>query len=345
MSTPQGGPGLFLTLGGGGTLEAPLSERWKALLKVSSPSVVDMTFFGEKIFTIRGPLGGPPDIRASAALQSIPDQTNRSFVLPSDSDTHLEVGTIELVATVSADEIDLDATEAEITLAFHECAVVIATKDNDGFLSSILPDEGLRLPFNFGLGASRKRGLFTEGNVPFLSGRSTRALRLARDTASQDGKPVPIAGAIGKGFNASIPIGVALGAVELHSLQLKLTPNDTSPNTSDIVAEASASLGGKPDRGAGADRGRCARRRAGADFFKRRTIRVLFMRRRSRRQPRSRCCATGISRIRPRKCATCSPSTFLPSASGWPTICSTASGKASRSAPCSAIASSVACTS
>ena len=242
MSTPQGGPGLFLTLGGGGALEAPLSEGWKALLKVSSPSVVDMTFFGEKIFTIRGPLGGPPDIRASAALQSIPDQTNRSFVLPSDSDTHLEVGTIELVATVSANEIDLDATEAEIKLSLHDCAVVIATKDNDGFLSSILPDEGLRVPFNFGLGASRKRGLYTEGNVPFLSGRSTRALRLTRDTASQNGKPVPIAGAIGKGFNVSIPIGVALGPVELHSLQLKLTANDTTPDTSDIVAEASASL-------------------------------------------------------------------------------------------------------
>ncbi len=242
LTTPQGGPGMFLTLGGGGALEASLSERWKALLEVSSPSVVDMTIFGEKIFTIRGPLGGPPNIRASAALQSIPDQTNRSFVLPSDSDTHFEVGTIELVATVSADEIDLDATEAEIKLSLHECAVVIATKDNDGFLSSLLPDEGLRLPFNFGLGASRKRGLYTEGNVPFLSGRSTRALRLARDTASQDGKPVPIAGAIGKGFNASIPIGVALGPVELHSLQLKLTPNDTAPDTSDIVAEASASL-------------------------------------------------------------------------------------------------------
>ena len=242
LSTPQGGPGLFLTLGGGGALEAPLSEGWKALLKVSSPSVVDMTFFGEKIFTIRGPLGGPPDIRASAALQSIPDQTNRSFVLPSDSDTHLEVGTIELVATVSANEIDLDATEAEIRLSLNDCAVVIATKDNDGFLSAILPDEGLRLPFNFGLGASRKRGLYTEGNVPFLSGRSTRGLRSIRDTASQNGKPVPIAGAIGKGFDVSIPIGVALGPVELHSLQLKLTANDTTPDTSDIVAEASASL-------------------------------------------------------------------------------------------------------
>ena len=110
LSTPQGGPGLFLTLGGGGALEAPLSERWKALLEVSSPSVVDMTFFGEKIFTIRGPLGGPPDIRASAGLQSIPDQTNRSFVLPSDSDTHFEIGTVELVATVNANAIDLDAT-------------------------------------------------------------------------------------------------------------------------------------------------------------------------------------------------------------------------------------------
>jgi len=35
LSTPQGGPGLFLTLGGGGALEAPLSEQWKALLEVA----------------------------------------------------------------------------------------------------------------------------------------------------------------------------------------------------------------------------------------------------------------------------------------------------------------------
>src|SRR4029077_5539746 len=98
----------------GGALEAPLSERWKALLEVSSPSVVDMTIFGEKIFTIRGPLGGPPDIRASAALQSIPDESNRAFVLPSDRDTHFEIGTVELVATVNATELDLEATEAEL---------------------------------------------------------------------------------------------------------------------------------------------------------------------------------------------------------------------------------------
>jgi Family of unknown function (DUF6603) len=242
LSTPQGGPGLFLTLGGGGALEAPLSERWKALLEVSSPSVVDMTFFGEKIFTIRGPLGGPPDIRASAGLQSIPDQTNRSLVLPSDSDTHFEIGTVELVATVNANAIDLDATEAEIKLSLNDCAVVIATKDNDGFLASILPAGGLRFPFNFGLGAGTRRGLFTEGNVPFLSGKSTRALGLTRDTTPQNGKPPQIAGAIGKGFNVSIPVGVALGPVELHSLQLKLAANDTTPDTSDIVAEASASL-------------------------------------------------------------------------------------------------------
>ncbi|HEY5892687.1 MAG TPA: DUF6603 domain-containing protein [Chthoniobacterales bacterium] len=241
LSTPQGGPGLFLTLGGSGALDAPLSKRWKALLEVSSPSVVDMTFFGEKVFTIRGPLGGPPDVRASVALQSIPDQTNRSFVLPSDSDTHFEVGTVELVATVSANEIDLDATEAEIKLSLNDCAVVIATKDNDGFLASLLPAGGLRFPFNFGLGASTKRGLFTEGNVPFLSGRSTRALGLTR-AAPPNGKPPQIAGAIGKGFSVSIPVGVALGPLELHSLQLKLAANDTTPDTSDVVAEASASL-------------------------------------------------------------------------------------------------------
>jgi hypothetical protein len=245
LTPQQGGQGLYLALGGGGQIEEELSEDWKMTVKLSSGAAVDMTFGGDKKFTITGPLGGPPDIPRQRRPAIDPDETNRSFVLPSDSDTHIDIGNIALTAAVNANAIDIGALDAEIKLSINDCAVVIATKDNDGFLSSLLPAEGLRLPFNFGIGASRKRGLFTEGNVPFLSGRSTRAARLTRDVAPAtppNGAPVPLAGAIGKGFSATIPIGIGIGPVEFNSLQLKLAANETTPDTSDVAAEASVAL-------------------------------------------------------------------------------------------------------
>ncbi|MBA3713517.1 MAG: hypothetical protein H0W76_13875 [Pyrinomonadaceae bacterium] len=254
LTPAQNGPGLFLTLGGSGDLEALLGEKWKVIFKMSSGALVDMTIGGANIFTIRGPAGGPTDIRTSLALQSVPDETNRSFVLPGDSDTHVEIGNIAFT-------VALNSAEAEIKLSLNECALVIATKDNDGFMASLLPSEGLRLPFNFGIGASNKRGLFTEGNIPLLSGRSTggsllsdasnpRLLARTRGNgapttalpASPSDAPVPIAGAIGKGFSVPIPIGKSLGPVNLHSLLLKLAATTTTTDPSDVTVEASAAL-------------------------------------------------------------------------------------------------------
>ena len=246
LSTPQGGPGLFVTLGGGGELEAPLGDKWKVIFKMSSGALVDMTIGGTNRFTIRGPAGGPSDIRASLALQSVPDKTNRSFVLPDDSATHIEIGNI-------AFSIVLNSAEAEIKFSLNECALVIATKDNDGFLASLLPSDGLRLPFNFGIGAGNKRGLYTEGNIPFLSGRSTGGSQpllapppdntlIASATGSESEPPVPIAGAIGKGFSVPISIGKSLGPVNFHSLLLKLAANESTADPSDLVAEMSVAL-------------------------------------------------------------------------------------------------------
>ncbi len=244
LTTPQGGPGLFVTLGGGGELAAPMGDKWKVIFKMSSGALVDMTIGGEKIFTIRGPAGGPTDIRTSLALQSVPDETNRSFVLPDDSATHIEIGNI-------AFSVALNSAEAEIKFSLNECALVIATKDNDGFLASLLPSEGLRLPFNFGIGAGNKRGLYTEGNIPFLSGRSTGGSQpflaphhalLASAAGSEPEPPVPVAGAIGKGFSVPIAIGKSLGPVNFHTLLLKLAANESTADPSDLAAEMSVAL-------------------------------------------------------------------------------------------------------
>src|SRR5262249_35638532 len=63
------------------------------------------------------------------------------------------------------------------------CALVIASKDHDGLLSKFLPNDGLRVPFNFGLGFSTDQGFFTEGNVPLFSGHSTGPLNLRGPTS------------------------------------------------------------------------------------------------------------------------------------------------------------------
>jgi hypothetical protein len=94
-----------------------------------------------------------------------------------------------------------------VEVAVEDGAVVIDLSGADGFLSAILPDGGLRVPFDILAGWSSTRGLYFEG---------------------------------GAGLAIDIPIDVELGPIKLQLLHLGFT---ISPDG--LVLEASGAVGAK----------------------------------------------------------------------------------------------------
>ena len=130
--------GLLLSVGGGGEMELALSRRWKFLLAASAESAFSIFFK-----TGDGPLDtalrliapatghGPLDAPLNVALVTVPDASNVTFALPDADGTRLEVGQL-------AFSFGFNGESGQISAQAKRCALVIASKDQDGFLAKIL---------------------------------------------------------------------------------------------------------------------------------------------------------------------------------------------------------------
>ena len=74
--------------------------------------------------------------------------------------THLEIGTVRVAVAASLTD---QATDLNIMVDAGKAAIVIAGGDGDGFLSHVLPADGLRADFDLGIGWSRSKGLHIRG--------------------------------------------------------------------------------------------------------------------------------------------------------------------------------------
>ena len=171
MPQSHGASGFFIGVGGGGQIEAPLSDKWKLRVEFSSPSAA--AFLIQKNLQQQGiregwtfAADGPNEARLILSLTTTPDASGVTYAIPDAEGTRLELGKLAFSTVFAGDKTEFKATATE-------CALVLAPKDNDGFIGQLIPDEGLRIPINFGMGFSAAKGFFTEGNIPFLSGRST----------------------------------------------------------------------------------------------------------------------------------------------------------------------------
>jgi hypothetical protein len=154
--------GLFLGVGGQGEVAIELTRRWKFVLQASATPAFSL-LFDVSNSSIKG--HGPLDLPLKLALVSIPDETNVTYALPDAEGTRVEIGQLAL-------SLGYDGKNGQIKAQALRCALVLATKDQDGFLSKILPSDGLRVPFTFGVGFSGDKGFFREGNVEWPTGHA-----------------------------------------------------------------------------------------------------------------------------------------------------------------------------
>jgi len=241
--------GLFIGVGGNGEVEIGLTDRWKFLIQASADPAFSVLF---DVSNMDISAHGPVDLPLNIALVSIPDEKDVTYAFPKDEATRVEVGQI-------AFSFNFDGKKGGIKAEALRCALVIGTKDQDGFLAKVLPSDGLRVPFNFGAGFSTESGFFTSGNIPWLSGRSTKPISppqpppspsselrppsggdllrqpsMARSLAKASDTPETIPNLSGTsrpelGIHQIISIGKALLAVRLDHILLGLSPaTDTS---------------------------------------------------------------------------------------------------------------------
>ncbi|HKB38959.1 MAG TPA: DUF6603 domain-containing protein, partial [Gemmataceae bacterium] len=223
--------GLLLSVGGKGEMEIDLSPRWKFRLAANAEPAFSI-FFDTKLCNITGK--SPTDAPLNVALVSVPDENNVTFAIPDAEGTRLEIGQLAL-------SFGFDGTSGQIKAQARRCALVIAGKDQDGFLATFLPADGLRIPFDFGVGYSTKNRFFTEGGVQWPTGAGSGPKPFAAPGPPGGGPGAPIAFAAPPsgleevprlsgterpelGMQQVIEIGKALLGVRLNHLLLSLAP-------------------------------------------------------------------------------------------------------------------------
>lgn len=155
-------PGLQIGINGAGEASLPLSERWKLAIQASASPAISMLLKmlnGRPGFEAHGPVVSPINI----ALVTIPDESDVAFAFPNQDETRIEIGQL-------AFSLFYDGANGGIKAQAQRCALVIASKDQDGFLSKVLPSGGLRVPFSFGFGFSTEKKFFTEGKIDWPTG-------------------------------------------------------------------------------------------------------------------------------------------------------------------------------
>jgi hypothetical protein len=259
--------GLLISVGGESGLDIQLTDRWKFLLEASAKPAFSL-FLSHgtppRFTKAFGPINAPLNV----AFVTIPDAQNVTYAFPHKDETHIEIGQL-------AFSFSFDGFKGGIKGELRRGAIVIATKDQDGFLSHFLPKDGFRVPFNFGAGFSTDRGFFTEGNVPLLSNHSTRqpsgstpapagstaklasaahtapepSAAFVSDSASSGGNGGELVQNLSSsvipelGIQQTISIGQTLGPITISHLLLRLAPASVSANAlARAQAEVSVSL-------------------------------------------------------------------------------------------------------
>jgi hypothetical protein len=256
-------PGLFVGVSGEGKVEIPAGERWKFVAEASARPAFSFLLRRDGWFFNLGAGHTPTNVPLNVAFASIPDATNVSFAIPRPDGTRIDVGQL-------AFSFSFNGTNGGIKAQALRCALVLATEDQDGFLSRFLPKDGLRVPFNLGIGFSTEKGFFTEEGIDWPTGRSTppsgpspspaipraRVVRRTRDAATLSpskraaaavtsrSSELPIPSGAAKpelGIQATIPIRKSLLAVTLESLFVSISPS-TKSSVSGVKTEVSLSL-------------------------------------------------------------------------------------------------------
>lgn len=212
-----GGPGLFVSLNGSADLKVDLGSVWKLNTKRSFPGIVDVLVW-DSIDVDAEDAPTPPSGPATpglarrdappAADAALPGAellggehvrmtlapvhaTPREPAVISILGTRVELGSVSISAVIADHGV-------ELKVLVRESALVVQKSDGDGFVQRLVPDNGIRLPFELGVGLA-----FTPRPRLFLEG--------------------------GSGLQTTIPVNRSAGPVRLQQLFLELAGGSRVP--------------------------------------------------------------------------------------------------------------------
>ncbi len=213
----EGGPAVFLALGGNTDIEEKLGDRWTFSFKARADAAVALLLAfdrfevspssGDFEFSV-GYAANPP--KASPTDTGVSDKT---FTLRLVGNTRIDIGNLAFTLSLAS------TTGAEALVRIGDSALVLDPSDHDGALAEFMGKTPLRLPFGVVFGYSSTRGLVREFLLP---------------QAGASAQPAPLTGPgnVGApGWAVTIPIGRAIGPVTVHELGLRLShgPADAPP--------------------------------------------------------------------------------------------------------------------
>ncbi|MFP5415290.1 MAG: DUF6603 domain-containing protein [Actinomycetes bacterium] len=161
VGTPARPHQLFLSLGGSLTIDEVLNPgsvddpEWRFRVGIRSDAGAALLITGDGV-----------EANASAATSAVsigyvatPNETGISYALPRATGTRVELGGLAAVLTISG-------AGARILMRLDDCALVIDSADQDGFLRKLLGGRPMRRPLALGLGYDSSQGFIHEVHVP-----------------------------------------------------------------------------------------------------------------------------------------------------------------------------------
>lgn len=227
----QGGPGLFVSFGGGLERSWKLSDHWYLTGEVQSAGAVS-ALIGPN-FQFHGP-DETGDFRCAFAFEGRVDADGgKPFNLAIATNTGITADLLRIEGT-------LTPKEAQFRLQMLGASASLSPDSFDNFIAKILPKDGLRVDFDAGVGFSVKRGKFLEGQIRSAGTGSKPKPTTPPPPGVQPPPLPPLPPETGPGFSLTIPIGKSLGPLTIHNLQLRFGGENVDGKTTYLMQAASS---------------------------------------------------------------------------------------------------------
>ncbi|RDH88966.1 MAG: hypothetical protein DIZ77_16720 [endosymbiont of Seepiophila jonesi] len=243
----------FVPFGAGGCSEqVDLGDRWTLSLQISADAPARYGVILRPSEVSIAPLEGrlPPSFRAHLAITRSEPDGERRLLLGDPEGVALWIGTVGLLVDF---ELDADGEAAiALRLPIRGARLQVDVPERYGFLSSVLPEEGLAVDFDITIGWSSAEGLAFDGSATLdialplhLSlGGVVDIRRIGLGIGVEEGGGL----LIGADTSASLNLGPFNAAVERIGLETRISfPANGNGNFGPV----SLDIGFKPPEGMG----------------------------------------------------------------------------------------------
>ena len=160
----DGGPGLFVAPFGSVTVRQHF-ESWLLVFAITPGVGALLIKSGGVQFLAEGE-AAPGRIQLSTALVKL-GESGPAFQVGSTTGTRLEIGEFRIIGhgDFVVGSSDPDAHDFGLLIEVGAARIVVSPGEGDGFLQTVLPQEGLRTEFDLALGWSRRKGLYFGGSA------------------------------------------------------------------------------------------------------------------------------------------------------------------------------------